>query len=175
MAGALARLRRDRDPNVRKAAIESLGRIGGPLAAETARFLLGDGEWFVRAHAARALGDLRRADLAADVAPLLADPQWWVRAAAKDALVAMGTAVTPVVESLLDHPDRFARNGAAEVLQNLGVLDELADVAADAPLLRRAAAAGGARLAESLVARTRPDVSARIRRLLDGPEGVPTA
>jgi HEAT repeat protein len=174
VAGALARLRRDRDPNVRKAAIESLGRIGGPLAAETARFLLRDDQWFVRAHAARALGDLGRADLAADVVPLLADAQWWVRAAAKDALVAMGPGVTAAVAALLDHPDRFARNGAAEVLQNLGVLDDLAGRAPDLPLVRRAVAAGGAGLANSLVARSSPDVSARIRALLDGPEGLPT-
>lgn len=173
VAAALVQLRTDPDASVRKAAIESLGRIGGPAAVEAARHLLRDPAWVVRAHAARALGGLARPDLAADVVPLLADRQWWVRAAAKDALVAMGPAAAPFVATLLDHDDRFARNGAAEVLQNLGVLDDLATRAGDhespgLPLLRKAAAAGGAVLASSIVARSSPAVSARIRALLAG-------
>lgn len=174
VAAALAQLRSDPDASVRKAAIESLGRIGGGAAVETARFLLRDHVWFVRAHAARALGDLGQSDVAYEVVPLLADEQWWVRAAAKDALVAMGPAAAPVVATYLDHEDRFARNGAAEVLQNLGVLDELAARAGLAAhgegrlLLQRAAAAGGTVLASSIVARSSPDVAERIRALLAG-------
>ena len=175
---ALAALRRDPDANVRKAAIESLGHAGGPAAVDAARELLGDPAWFVRAHAARALGDLGRADLAAEVAPLLADGQWWVRAAAKDALLAMGPGVASVVAAHLDHPDRFARNGAAEVLQNLGVLDALAAAAGegsdDAALLHKAAVAGGPVLSRALVSRSAP-VSERIRALIEGdPESLPS-
>jgi HEAT repeat protein len=177
--GALAHLGRDRDPSVRKAAIESLGRIGGPQAEHTARRLLADPVWFVRAHAARAIGDLRRADLAAELLPLLADGQWWVRAAAKDALVMMGPEAAPVVARALDHPDRFARNGAAEVLQNLGVLDDLAARAGagaeEASLLQKAAAAGGAVLASAIVARSSPGIAARVRALLDGGQGLPAS
>jgi HEAT repeat protein len=182
VASALAQLRADPDPSVRKAAIESLGRVGGRAAEETARRLLRDPVWFVRAHAARALGDLGRRDLAGEVAPLLADEQWWVRAAAKDALQAMGPAAAPAVAAMLDHHDRFARNGAAEVLQNLGVLDDLATRAAaggegrdDLALLRKAAAAGGTVLAETIVARSSPAVSGRIRALLDRGGGLATA
>ena len=167
---ALGHLARDPDPSVRKAAIESLGRIGGGEAEHVARRLLADPVWFVRAHAARAIGDLRRADLAPELVPLLADEQWWVRAAAKDALVAIGPAAAPAVVAALDHPDRFARNGAAEVLQNLGVLDDLAAAlgagTADPALLRRAAAAGGAVLASTIVARSAPGAADRIRALL---------
>ena len=181
VTSALAHLRSDPDPNVRKAAVESLGRIGGPVAADTALHLLRDDVWYVRAHAARALGDLGRADLAPEIMPLLADGQWWVRAAAKDALLAMGPAVATDVAAYLDHADRFARNGAAEVLQNLGVLDALASrapgeegEAADSVLLRKAAAAGGAVLASGIVARSAPDVSERVRALLAGErEGAP--
>jgi HEAT repeat protein len=52
---------------------------------------------------------------------------------------------------LLEHPDLFARNGAAEVLQNIGMLDRLIAAAlADRSarrLLARVLLAGGPRLA----------------------------
>jgi HEAT repeat protein len=172
VASALANLRRDSDPSVRKAAIESLGAIGGAPAVDTALALLRDPVWFVRAHAARALGEMKRADLARELLPLLSDGQWWVRAATKDALLAMGKGVAETVGTLLDHPDRFARNGAAEVLQNLGILDDLAARAvaggddAGLALLRKAAAAGGAALSEGIVSRAAPGDSGLLRAML---------
>ena len=61
----------------------------------------------------------------------------------------------------LENQDKFVRNGAAEVFQNLGILDSLIvmEAASDDPsgskidLLRRIAAAGGARMTDSLVER----------------------
>jgi hypothetical protein len=123
---ALAGLGGDHDASVRKAAVESVGVVGGTAAVNIASRLIDDPAWLVRAQAARTLGELKRHELAPRVAPLLADVQWWVRAAAMDALQAMGPAVAPSVAAFLDHQDRFARNGAAEVLQNLGLLDEVA-------------------------------------------------
>ena len=82
----LARLTQDQDPRVRKAAIQTLGRIGDKLAADRAVALLGDPLPYVRAHAARALGELGRSDLARDVAALLGDQDWWTRLAAREAL-----------------------------------------------------------------------------------------
>ena len=166
----------DPDPAVRKAVVETLGKMGGPRAAVAALTLIEDPVWYVRAHAARAIGDLGRTDLAPRVAPLLADPEWWVRLAGKQALEAMGKAARPVLERYLDHPDRFARNGAAEVLQNLGVLDEIARAIlrgehrlADTALLRKAAQAGGRPLIEGLVDRMGPRASA-VRDALAVPE-----
>ena len=46
---------------------------------------------------------------------------------------------------LLD-PDTFARNGAAEVLQDIGYVDHLALERPDSPLLERIYAAGGERM-----------------------------
>jgi len=82
-----------------------------------ARPLLSDSVWYVRAHAARAIGEAGNPEFAGDIAPLLADREWWVRTAAKEALQRMGSEVWSTLVPYLDHTDTFARNGAAEVLQ----------------------------------------------------------
>lgn len=171
----LAPLADDRDARVRKAAVASLGKVGDHLAAATALRLLRDPESFVRAHAARALGELHRVDLAGDVATLLGDTDWWVRRAAMDALEMIGSEVWPVLVRCLDHHDEFVRNGAAEVFQNLGILDSLIimEAATDNPspakieMLQRITAAGGGRLTDSLIERVGPVVRPRVRRLLE--------
>jgi HEAT repeat protein len=171
--GALAPLVRDPDARVRKAAIQSLGMVGEDLAAEAAHQLLEDPSPFVRGHAARALGELGRTASAPDVAKLLADPEWWVRSAAKGALETMGAEVWPVLMRCLEHQDEFVRNGAAEVFQNLGILDDLIvmEAASDDPsrskieLLRRIAAAGGTRMTDSLIERSGASAP-RVRHLL---------
>ena len=164
----------DPDPRVRKAAIESLGRIGDDMSASAAVRLLSDPVAFVRANAARAIGKLDRPDLASQVAVLLGDRDWWVRSAAKQTLEMMGSDVWPLLVPCLSHADRFVRNGAAEVFQNLGLLDSLIlmEAASDDPaphkidMLRRIAAAGGVRLTDSLVERAGPTVGPRVRGLL---------
>jgi HEAT repeats len=170
----LARLTDDADPRVRKAAIQTLGKVGDLVAADRALYLLNDPFAYVRAHAARALGELGRTDLADRVAPLLGDADWWVRLAARESLETMGSDVWPVLMRSLNHPDRFVRNGAAEVFQNVGVLDSLIvmEAATDNPsatkidMLRRIAAAGGVRFTDSLVERAGPIIGPRIRTLL---------
>jgi HEAT repeat protein len=153
-SAALLHAATDEDPNVRAAAAEALAGAG--VAAVPALLtLLGDPEWYVRAHAARSVGALGRPRLARHVAPLLADRSWWTRAAAKEALERIGDAASDTVIAFLDHEDRFARNGAAEVLQNTGVLERLAVAAREVPdglearLLERAFRAGGDRLARA--------------------------
>ena len=170
----LAELTRDDDPRVRKAAVQTLGTVGDVLAATCALRLLHDPISYVRAHAARSLGELERSDLADDVAALLGDPDWWVRLAAKESLAMMGGDVWPVLMRSLRHTDRFVRNGAAEVFQNLGVLDSLIvmEAAADSPseakiaILREVAAAGGMRFTDALIERAGPIIGARISQLL---------
>lgn len=173
--GALVHLTGDADPRVRKAAVQTLGRIGGLDAGDAAMQLLSDPVPYVRAHAARALGELGRSDQAERVASLLGDGDWWVRLAARESLEMMGSEVWPILVRCLDHRDRFVRNGAAEVVQNLGVLDSLImlEAATDNPasakiaMLRRIASAGGVRFTESLVERAGPVVGPRVRQLLD--------
>jgi HEAT repeat protein len=113
-------------------------------------------------------------DLAGLVTPLLADPEWWVRTAAKDALEAMGPEVVEHLIPSLSSPDAFARNSAAEVLQNLGILDaliiETIQTAEEAPervdLIGKILAAGGPSLARIAVARADPSMTTSTRRLI---------
>ena len=130
--------------------------------------------WYVRAHAARALGDAGGPDVAEEVAPLLADREWWVRLAAKESLQAMGEEVWAVLVPFLDHADPFARNGAAEVLQNIGILDSLIvlEAATARPsatkieMLRKIASAGGTRMTEALLERVDATTRPRVLTLL---------
>jgi len=170
----LAVAARDPDPRVRKAAVQSLVLTGDEFAASAAVFLLDDPVPFVRAAAVRAIGALERVDLAEDVAARLGDRDWWVRFAAKECLESMGPDIWPMLVRLLDDPDRFVRNSAAEVFQNIGVLDSfiVMEAATADPtdqkveLLRRVAAAGGLRLTDSLLERAGTRLSARVRHLL---------
>lgn len=170
----LTALTGDDAPLVRRAAIASLAQINVGAAVPAARAMLADPVWYVRAHAARALAEAGDPELAADVVPLLADREWWVRTAAKDALQRMGSEAWSALIPYLDHPDTFARNGAAEVLQNIGILDSLivmeAATARPSPtkieMLRKIASAGGSRMTEALLDRVDSQTRPRVRDLL---------
>ena len=126
VGGELAAHATDSDPNVRAAIAESLSMAPSSRARDGAvHELLGDPVWYVRVHAARSASSLTLVSEAPSLADLLGDREWWVRAAAKDGLQALGAAAYPALVAALDHPDRFARNGAAEVLQNTGYVDGL--------------------------------------------------
>ena len=136
----------DDEPNVRAAAVETLGGRGGDGAGEAALALLEDPAWFVRVHAARSAGRIVGAPAAPAIARLLSDQRWWVRTAAKDALRDLGQAAIPALVPVLVAADEFARNGAAEILQDIGFVDYLADEEPSSTLLARIYAAGGDRL-----------------------------
>jgi HEAT repeat protein len=155
---ALVALTRDDDANVRAAAVEALATRSGQETRTAVLALLDDPVWFVRVHAARAAGQVAGASAAPAIARLLADERWWVRTAAKDALEAMGPEAVPALVPMLSSADRFARNGAAEVLQDIGLVDHLALEEPRSPLLARIYTAGGMRFreaAESRIARDR--------------------
>ena len=143
----------DADPNVRAAAVETLGMRSGKDVGTALLARLADDEWFVRVHAARAAGHVVGAEAAPSIARLLADERWWVRTAAKDALRGLRTEAVPALLSVLGHEDRFARNGAAEVLQDIGFVDFLALDSPASPLLERIYAAGGERYRDAAAVR----------------------
>jgi len=131
LASRLAVLAADPDAKVRKASLGTLGRLPDDVALICATRALNDPVGYVRAAAVRALAghallkndEWRRRAFAARVAMMMADADWNVRLAAKESLFELGPTTWREVAALLESPDAFARNGAAEVLQNLGVLD----------------------------------------------------
>jgi hypothetical protein len=65
----------------------------------------------------------------------------------------MGVDAVPSLLSILAHDDPFARNGAAEVLQDIGFVDFLALDNPRSPLLERIYTAGGERYRDAVEAR----------------------
>jgi hypothetical protein len=65
----------------------------------------------------------------------------------------MGADAIPSLLAVLAHEDPFARNGAAEVLQDIGFVDFLALDDPGSPLLERIYEAGGAGFREAAEAR----------------------
>lgn len=116
---ALLRLTEDGDAFVRKAALVSLGVVGGPGAVRAAQARLTDRVGLVRAHAARALGALGACETAWQVAPLLGDREWWVRLAARQVLESFGKEAAWVLIPLLASDDPFLRDGAEAVMTHL--------------------------------------------------------
>jgi HEAT repeat protein len=106
----------DPDAQVRGAAARLLGACNSSEAQFALRSLLTDGVFFVRAHAARAVGEIAAQPLAGEVAALLSDESWWVRAAARESLLALGDAGFAAAVGVLNDEDRFARDGAADVV-----------------------------------------------------------
>lgn len=155
---SLVALSWDPDPNVRAAAAETLGTRAGSDVETAVLALLHDPAWFVRVHAARSAGHVVGAPAASTICELLADEKWWVRTAAKDALRTIGRDAVGELLFVLTHEDGFARNGAAEVLQDIGYVDALAEDDPTSPVLERIYAAGGERLRRAAESRavTRP-------------------
>jgi HEAT repeat protein len=154
---SISELLRDPSPNVRAALAEALP-VSYRRPTMALRRLLADEEWFVRVHAARALGEARVTRSAPAIAELLRDHSWWVRDAAEKALVALGKAGIREALRLLEDDDPFARDSAAEVLQESGYLDWCVTAAASGDaeaeaVLAKVRSAVGDVLVESAVAR----------------------
>jgi HEAT repeat protein len=151
----------DTDPSVRAAAAETLATRSGPEVGTALLACLEDGEWLVRTHAARAVAEVVGVEAAPTISRLLADDVWWVRLAAKDSLRALGRDAVPSLVSLLTHASPAARSGAAEVLQDIGFVDDLVRHDPGSRLLARIYVAGGDRFRVAAEARAagQPEVA----------------
>jgi HEAT repeat protein len=182
LEAALVPLVDDQDAPVRKAALLALTEMRAERLEMLATGRLNDEAPFVRSAAIHALAQVgerspdleRRQAVARSIAPALADREWSVRTAAKDAFSRLGPTTWREVATQLASPDRFARNGAAEVLQNLGVLDwtlrgiasgvRPSDEAMD--VLRRALREGGLAMADAAALRTKAEPIPAVTDLL---------
>ena len=182
LADEVAPLAYDADPLVRKAALATLGALPDDIMIRTARRKLDDPVSFVRSTAIRVLaraGDVEqqrvdRDTIARWIVPSLSDREWEVRLAVKESLARLGPSTWRVVAAELDSADEFARNGAAEVLQNFGLLDwTIREVSSGAEtsaelveVLKRALRAGGPAMVDAAYARATPDAQPGVERYL---------
>ena len=105
-----------REPMVRRAAVEALGRLGSVDDRHLIVDCFFDPAPMVRVHAARASVAVADPGVADALTKLLGDREWIVRAAARDALRTLGSLATSSVMRTLWQGDPFAANNAAEVL-----------------------------------------------------------
>lgn len=179
----IATLADDPDAPVRKAVLQTLATMRAAQAGPIALRHLDDPIGFVRSAAIRALGAVGRAatapserhDTARHIATRLGDAEWEVRLSAKESLVAYGPDIWRAVSPELDATDRFARNGAAEVLQNLGLLDQLIeDVGRGAEpsaevvsVIERTFREGGTGMIDAVAERSNPTLFPSVGSLLE--------
>ncbi len=120
---ALRAALRDPHTDVRARAAAALGRLRDADSLPQLLEALEDNRWEVRSQAAKALGELENPSALAQLAGALRDPEWWVRANAEEAMRRMGEAGERELAAMLYDEDRFARETAAQALQELGVPD----------------------------------------------------
>lgn len=110
-----------RDPEIKIAAIDALGKVGGPMAIRPVSYLLASDDWRLRAKAVTALGDIGDPSVNWMVAEGLDDANWWVRRNSAAALASLPGGIA-LLMTALESDDLFARDAAAEALADSGEL-----------------------------------------------------
>lgn len=106
----------DPDPDVRAAAMRSLGRLQHPQAQKVVATALTDPDWPVRAAAAQAAGAAGFVACAESLSDLLGQPEWWVRFRAGEALSRLGAPGAEVLRRTAAHGDAVSREAASRAL-----------------------------------------------------------
>jgi HEAT repeat protein len=113
------------EPEVRAAALRALGRLGRvPMRARDAVVIaLADDAEFVRVNAARAAAFVPARVAVTALSESLGDRSWWVRRAAAESLLHRGRwGIATLKRAARAHQDRFARDMAAQVLLDGGIV-----------------------------------------------------
>jgi HEAT repeat protein len=101
------------DPEIRATAARVVGKLGDQVSAPALERLLSDGEWYVRAAAAKAFASLvQEAGAQRLLAALLEDDVWWVRANAAHALAQHGEDGLDTLLAAIDGQDNYSRDAA---------------------------------------------------------------
>ena len=114
-------LRAATDPEVRIAAIESLGLVGGPLAIRPLKYTFRSPDWRLRAKSATSLGHIGDPSINRVLASGLQDSNWWVRRNSASALAGLPGGEDVLLQAI-ESGDPFARDAAAEALADCGAL-----------------------------------------------------
>jgi hypothetical protein len=118
------------DPEVRAKSLKVIGAVGGDLPpGEKDRILplLEDPAWFVRLHAAKALGNLRHEKAVPLLAKRLVDDNWQVRNAAATAVVLTSDDAIGIFLDTLGATDRYAKESVCEEIQKTDFVNRLID------------------------------------------------
>jgi HEAT repeat protein len=110
-----------RDPEVKIAAIDALGKLGGPMALGKLEDEFHSDDWRLRAKAATAFGEIGDPSMNVLLAGSLGDENWWVRRNSAAALTILPEGVGHLI-AVLGSDDDFARDAAAEALADAGEL-----------------------------------------------------
>lgn len=107
--------------DMRARAIRAVAAVGIETFEELELILekLNDKEWPVRAVAAKALGQLQLEQSIPGLTRALTDEAWWVRHNAAHSLAMLGTNGLAELRTQTLNPDRFARDIAKQVLEEL--------------------------------------------------------
>ncbi|MEM4251384.1 MAG: HEAT repeat domain-containing protein [Candidatus Bathyarchaeia archaeon] len=107
--------------DLRARAIRALAAVGIGTVEEFQLLLaaLSDKNWEIRAVAAKALGQIGNLEAIPKLTEALTDEAWWVRHNSAQALTRMGQPGIAALRAQLDQEDRFAREIAKQVLEEL--------------------------------------------------------
>jgi HEAT repeat protein len=118
----------DESPEVRAKALKLLGRTvpeESDLNWKRVREMLDDKVWFVRLHAARAVGSKKYEEAVPNLVKLLADDSWRVRNAAATALTNMGDTALDAFLEVLRSDDPYVKGSVCEEIQKTGYVSRL--------------------------------------------------
>ncbi len=117
----------DEKVDVRARAADSLGKMRHRRSRPALLEALGDPAWEVRAQAVKALGRIGDEKDTAEIVHALRDSEWWVRNNAAAALRDMGEAGEGPLAAALWDENRFARESAAQALEESSVVERLVE------------------------------------------------
>lgn len=107
------------DAEVQIAIVETLGRIGGPMAFDPVEKAARSEDWRLRAKAATALATLGDESIIPTLSLGLGDENWWVRRNSAGSLSRFPAGIDVLYDTLRS-PDPFARDAASEALAEAG-------------------------------------------------------
>jgi HEAT repeat protein len=107
--------------DMRARAIRAIAAVGIESQDELEQIIgqLAEKDWQIRAVAAKALGQLHQEQAIPGLTQALTDEAWWVRHNAAHALASLGQHGQAALYEQVGNPDRFARDIAKEVIEEL--------------------------------------------------------